>query len=212
MSFVVGLTGNIATGKSTMLRYLAERGARVLDADKLAHRAMEPGGPAYQPIMDEFGAGVVQNDGTIDRKALGRIVFRDPAALKRLECISHPAVYDLAQQAISATSAPLVVLEAIKLLEGATAALCDEIWVVTSMPETQLQRLMEQRGMSRADAQRRMAAQSPQADKVRQADRVIDNNGTRDALYAQLDAILADLERTHRVDLQLAESGYTNSE
>lgn len=194
--FIVGLTGNIATGKSTVLRYLAERGAHIIDADRLTHQAMEPGGLAHQAILDAFGAEIVGPDGRINRPALGQIVFNDLLALQRLEAIVHPAVLALAQAEIEATEAPIVVIEAIKLIEAQRLArLCDEIWVVTASPQTQLRRLREQRGMSEAEAQKRMAAQSAQSEKITHADRVIDNDGDLAQLQAQLDAIWLQLEK-----------------
>lgn len=190
----IGLTGNIATGKSTVLAYLRGRGAAVLDADKLAHAAMAPDGPAYADVVDAFGAAIVGPSGVIDRKALGTIVFADATQLARLEAIVHPAVFVLAQQALDATDAPVVVIEAIKLLEsGRLLRLCDEIWVVVADEATQIRRLMESRGMDEPEARRRMAAQSPQAEKVKQAHRVIDNSGAPADLYAQLDAIWNEL-------------------
>lgn len=190
----IGLTGNIATGKSAVLAYLQQRGAAVIDADKLAHQAMAPGGPAYAPVVAAFGPTVVMADGAIDRQALGAIVFADAAQLAQLEAIVHPAVFELAQQVLAATTAPVVVIEAIKLLEsGRLLRLCDEVWVVVTDETTQLQRLMTTRGMSEAEARRRMAAQSPQAEKVKHATRVIDNNGDWRALHAHLDRIWNEL-------------------
>jgi dephospho-CoA kinase len=190
---IIGLTGNIGTGKSTVLSYLAGKGALVLDADRLAHRAIEPGMPGYGPVVAAFGPEIVRADGTIDRPALGRLVFGSPARLTELEVIVHPAVFTLAREAIAASDAPVVVVEAIKLLEaGNLRRLCREIWVVTSQPEVQLRRLMESRGMSVEEARLRLAAQSPQEDKVRQATRVIANDGTVAELYAQLDVVWAE--------------------
>ena len=187
---IIGLTGNIATGKSTVLDYLRIKGAYSIDADKLTHRTMQPGGLAYDAIVQTFGRDILAEDGTIQRAALGRIVFADPAALRRLEEIVHPAVFTLAQAELAQTDAPVVVVEAIKLLEAKRLlTLCREVWVVTADPEVQLRRLSEERGMSEAEARQRMAAQSSQADKVKQATRVIVNNGSTEALYAQLDAI-----------------------
>jgi dephospho-CoA kinase len=193
--FVIGLTGNIATGKSTVLRYLAAKGAHVIDADQLTHRAMAPGGVAYRAIVATFGNAIVATDGSINRPALGQIVFNDPTALQRLEAILHPAVYDLALAEVGQTEAPVVVIEAIKLLEARNLLrLCDETWVITSGEETQLRRLRQERNMDAAEAQRRMAAQSPQAEKVRQADRVIVNDGDLAALFAQLDRFWSEIE------------------
>jgi dephospho-CoA kinase len=191
---MIGLTGNIATGKSTVLAYLRHKGAHIIDADKLTHRAMQPGGLAYDAIVAAFGRDILAGDGAINRAALGRVVFADPVALRRLEEIVHPAVFVLAQQELAQTTAAVVVVEAIKLLEAKRLlTLCSEVWVVTADPAVQMRRLREDRGMSEAEAQQRMAAQSPQAEKVKQATRVIVNNGSTAALYAQLDAIWNEL-------------------
>lgn len=193
---IIGLTGNIATGKSTVLHYLMAKGAYVLDADKLAHETMQTGTHTYWSIVDAFGQSILNVDGTIDRRALGKIVFSDADALARLEAIVHPAVFDLARQELLTVDAHIIVLEAIKLLEaGQLVNLCDEVWVVTSSPETQLRRLREERKMSEEEAARRMAAQSSQEEKLKHADRVIVNDGDLIALYAQLDALWQELSK-----------------
>ncbi len=200
MTIVIGLTGNIATGKSAVTRMLAGLGAHVIDADAVAHRVIAPGGRAYHAVLEAFGSDLVQEDGTINRRRLAEIVFADPAALTRLEAIVHPAVYESVRQEISRIEAkadpeglePVVVIEAIKLLEARmSVSLCDQVWVVTAAPEQQLRRLIEQRGMSEAEAHRRMAAQSPQAVKVQRADVVIDNSGTLEDTAAQVRAAWA---------------------
>jgi dephospho-CoA kinase len=197
-SLIIGLTGNIATGKSTVLDYLARKGAYIIDADKLAHKAMEPEGPAYQAIVAEFGPGILRTDGAIDRAALGKIVFVDVRRLGRLEQIVHPAVFAMARQIVAQPPAAVIVMEAVKLLEaGAMVTLCDEVWVVIAKAEVQLRRLMEKRGMTEAEARQRMSMQSPQAAKINQADRVIDNSGTLAELYARLDAIWEELKRLY---------------
>jgi dephospho-CoA kinase len=193
---VVGLTGNIATGKSTVLAYLRQKGAYIIDADQLAHQAIAPDGPAYAQVIGAFGSGIALPDGAIDRRALGRIVFADPAALQQLEAIVHPAVFALAKTEFAASTAPVIVVEAIKLLEsGRLLSLCSEVWVLIATPDAQLARLQQNRGMDETEARQRMAAQSPQAEKAKRATRVIDNSTTIEALYAQLDAIWNDLTR-----------------
>lgn len=188
--YYVGLTGNIATGKSTVLNYLATKGAHVVDADKLAHRAMAPDGPAYDKVVAAFGRGILDKDGEINRPKLGEIVFGDPDALTQLETIVHPATFELLRWDVAQSDAEIVILEAIKLLEsGRMLTLCDEVWVVTSHPDAQLRRMIEQRGMSEEAARQRMAAQSHQAKKVAQADHVILNDGTLEELHAQLDVL-----------------------
>lgn len=192
--YIIGLTGNIATGKSTVLRYLQQKGAYVLDADRLAHESMQSGTHTYWAIVDVFGTGILQPDGAIDRPQLGKIVFADPAKLAELEALVHPAVFDLARRELAGLEADVVILEAIKLLEaGQLVTMCDEVWVVTSTPETQLRRLRETRNIDEAEALRRMDAQSSQAEKVKHADRVIANDGTTAELYEQLDQAWADV-------------------
>lgn len=186
--YIIGLTGNIATGKSTVLRYLQQKGAYVFDADKLAHESMQKGTHTYWAIVDTFGDAILGADGAIDRPKLGQVVFSDPVKLTQLEALVHPAVFDLARRELAKVEAAVVVLEAIKLLEaGQLVTMCDEVWVVISRPDIQIQRLRETRNMSEAEARRRMAAQSPQEEKIKRADRVIDNSGTEAELYEQLD-------------------------
>lgn len=192
--YIIGLTGNIATGKSTVLRYLQQKGAYVLDADKLAHESMHTGTHTYWAIVDAFGTDILQPDGAIDRPQLGRIVFADAAKLAHLEALVHPAVFDLARRELAKLEADIVILEAIKLLEaGQLVTMCDEVWVITSRPETQLRRLRETRNIDEAEARRRMDAQSPQEEKMKQADRVIANDGATAELYAQVDQAWADV-------------------
>jgi dephospho-CoA kinase len=200
MTIVIGLTGNIATGKSAVMRMLAGLGAHIIDADQVAHRAIAPGGPAYRAVLEAFGTDLAREDSTINRRQLAEIVFADPAALVRLEAIVHPAVHELVRQEIGRIEAeadpsgpePVVVIEAIKLLEaGMSISLCDQVWVVTASPEQQLRRLAERRGVPEGEARRRMAAQSPQAVKVGQADVVIDNSGTLEETAAQVQAAWA---------------------
>jgi dephospho-CoA kinase len=206
--YVIGLTGNIACGKSTVLDMLRERGAQVLDADRVTHELQAPGQPVYQAIVAEFGLGILAAPaGPIDRRALGAIVFADPAALRRLEQIVHPAVRerimswlenvgDGKNQLPSVTPPcaalvphpPIAVIDAIKLLEGGWKQICDAIWVVTCTPEQQLARLLSTRGMREDEARARIAAQPPQADKVAQADVVIDNSGPLEATRRQVEA------------------------
>lgn len=196
---VIGLTGNIGAGKSTAIAWLARQGAFVLDADRLGHAVMAPGLPAHDAVLQAFGPQVLAADGTIDRRALGAIVFADPARLAQLEAIIHPAVLARAEELIARSAAQVVVIEAIKLLEARNLLrLCDEVWVLIADEEIVLRRLMETRGMSEDDARRRLAAQSSQAEKLRHATRVITNNGTPDELYAQLQRIWAELTEQPR--------------
>ncbi len=174
---VIGLTGNIATGKSLVLRMLQELGASVIDADKLAHQVMAPDGPAYPAIVEEFGRFVVDASGLIDRNRLGRIAFAVPEAMTRLEAITHPAVRQEIAERINSAPTPVVVIEAIKLFEGGLADQCQSKWVIVAPPEVQLKRLVERRKMSPDLARQRIAAQSSQQEKAAKADVVIDNSG-----------------------------------
>lgn len=157
----IGLSGPIGCGKSTVAVMLAELGAVVIDADELARRVAEPDGPAFRPIANRFGPDVLKADGSIDRARLAAIVFADPARLVELEAIVHPAVRPLILERLEAAAEegrPAVV-EAIKLVEGGLAALCDETWLVTCPEADQRARLLD-RGMDPTDAERRIAAQS----------------------------------------------------
>lgn len=184
--YVIGLTGNIATGKSVVRRMLEHLGAYTIDADTLAHRAMARGAPGYQPIVDHFGKWVLAPDGQIDRKRLGRIAFADPDAMRQLESILHPLVRQAMDILIRRSSQKVIVIEAIKLLEGKLGKLCDSIWVVDASPSNQLARLMKKRGFSEAEAQARMRAQPPQQEKVAAADIVINNNGSFESTWRQV--------------------------
>jgi dephospho-CoA kinase len=177
--FVVGLTGSIGCGKSTVLQTLMGLGALGIDADQVAHAVMLPAAPAYAGVVAEFGPAVLAPDGQIDRRRLGQRVFGDLSALARLESLVHPAVAESIQAHVDATDAPLVVIEAIKLLEaGLSRALCDEVWVVVCPPDKQEARLAAARGMTAAEVAGRRAVQMPQDQMVAQAHRVFDTSGT----------------------------------
>lgn len=194
---VIGLTGNIGVGKSTVMALLAELGAAGIDADKVAHEVMAPGQPAYDQIVARFGPQIAPDGGPIDRLRLGQIVFSDPAALADLEAIVHPAVFQVIQRRVAEADAPVVVIEAIKLLEaGLSRQLCQQVWVVTAPRAQQIQRLMRTRGLSEADAALRINAQPPQSAKVAQADVVIENDGSLDEVRAQVEQAWQALRNT----------------
>ncbi len=190
----VGITGPIGCGKSTIARALGRRGAVVVDADALAREATAPGEPALAAVVARFGSGYLRSDGSLDRAALGRLVFSDRAALSDLESIVHPAVRTRAEQAFAraaAQGAALVVVEAIKLVEGGLARTCDEVWLVECPPEAQRARLIG-RGFAPADVEQRIAAQAGLADRLRPlVTRVIDASGSRRETEAAADAALA---------------------
>ena len=159
---LIGLIGPIGCGKSTVAGWLAERGAAIVDADHLTRSIMTPGSPVTDAIIARFGGEYRLADGSLDRAALGRLVFDDPERLAELEAIVHPAVARLEQEAIRAAEAlrpAAIVIEAIKLVEAGYAGRCDEVWLVACEPEVQLARLTR-RGMSASDARQRIAAQS----------------------------------------------------
>jgi dephospho-CoA kinase len=184
--YLIGLTGNIATGKTTVGRMLVDLGAELIDADKVAHQVMRPGGRAYDSIVDAFGESVLQADGSIDRRALGEIVFNDPQLLLRLESLVHPPTIAAIEERIRESAAPVVVVEAIKLLESGMAERYPALWVTTCPPEVQLERLVEGRGLSREDAWERIRAQPPQSEKIARADVVIDTSQTLEETRAQV--------------------------
>lgn len=186
LPYRIGLTGNIATGKSNVGQLLKDLGAAYIDADKVAHEMMLPGATAYQAVVAHFGVTVLAPDGSIDRRALGTIVFSDPAALRRLEQLVHPATIAEVEHLIQVSGAAVVVVEAIKLLESGMAETYDAIWVTTCTEEEQVHRLENSRGLSRTEALRRIHAQPPQAEKLARADVIIDTSGTKAETRAQV--------------------------
>ena len=178
MPYRIGLTGNIACGKSTVGRMLVARGAEYVDADLLVHALMEPGTAENEQIATRFGPDVRDASGRIDRAALGAIVWRNPAALRDLEAILHPAVRAEIRRRLAESRAPAIVVDAIKLLESGLHEQLDAVWVVTCVPSEQLRRLTGPRGLTEQEARDRIAAQAPQTEKVRCAAVVIDNSGS----------------------------------
>lgn len=175
---IIGLTGNIATGKSVVRKMLEHLGAYGIDADALSHRAIAKGAPGYQPAVDAFGKWILDPAGEIDRAKLGKLVFNDAEALARLEDIIHPLVIQAVEVMIQRASQKVIVVEAIKLLEGSLKNHCDSIWVTTCSEETQIKRLFEKRGMNREEALQRIHTQSAQEIKTGAATVVIKNEGS----------------------------------
>ncbi len=184
--YIIGLTGNIATGKSVVRKMLEHLGAYGIDADRLAHRAIAKGAPGYQAVVETFGRWILGPDGEIDRRKLGRIVFSDPDALAQLEAIVHPLVEQAIHYLVNRAPHKVVVIEAIKLLESGLHKLCDAIWVVDAPPEVQMERLIKQRGMSTEEARQRIMAQPPQSLKRARADVIIDNSRTFEYTWRQV--------------------------
>ncbi len=188
----IGLTGGIGSGKSTVSALLAERGAVIIDADRIARQVVEPGGPAYGPLVERFGAGILAADGTVDRAALAAVAFPDPAALADLNAITHPAVglvmderrrAELGTDHVVVLDIPLLRPEHRQLLE------LDAVVVVDCPPEVALARLVELRHMPLADAEARMAAQPSRQQRLAGADLVVDNSGDLDQLRGEVDRL-----------------------
>jgi dephospho-CoA kinase len=198
---LVGLTGGIATGKSTVDTVLRELGAIIIDADVLAREVVEPGEPALAEIAAEFGPGVLEPDGHLNRKALGAIVFADPDRRRKLEAMTHPRMRERLLRRIDELTAEnfrgLVFYDAAVLIESGNHLLMDRLVVVVTDEATQIARLMARDGIDRDEALRKIRSQMPLAEKAKLADHVIDNSGDRAATAARTRevhrALLADL-------------------
>jgi dephospho-CoA kinase len=191
--YVIGLTGNIGTGKSVIRKMLEHLGAFGIDADGLSHQAMTKGGPAYDQVVQAFGEFVVGADGQIDRTALGNIVFANAKALAKLEAIIHPIVRQAVDILSKRATQKVIVIEAIKLLEGDIAGWCDAVWVVNAPEDVQLARLMQKRNLTSDVARQRIQAQNSQADKLAKANVVIQNAGSFEEAWTQVQAAWAKL-------------------
>jgi len=194
---IIGLTGGIASGKTSVATMLERLGAPVVDADLLAREVVEPGQPALAAIRDAFGPGVVNPDGTLNRAALGEVVFTDPVARRTLEGITHPAIRALADAKLATlreAGAQVVFYVAPLLIEVGLAARMDQVWVVYLDRERQLERLMARDGLGREAAQQRIDSQMPMEEKRRLADLVIDNSGSREELTRQVERIWRETE------------------
>jgi dephospho-CoA kinase len=187
---VVGLTGGIGTGKSTVTKILSELGATVLDADKVGHEIYLPGGPAYDDVVAAFGNKILAADGAIDRKLLGPIVFADPAALKRLNSIVHPRMFARMSALVDeirrgGDQAPIVI-EAAILIEANWIPLFDEIWLITAKHEDVIKRIEHARGLKPEQTEARIRAQLTDHERRRHATMAIANDGTIEELRAKL--------------------------
>jgi dephospho-CoA kinase len=193
----VGLTGGIASGKSVVARELrCGLGLPVIDADQVARQVVEPGRPAFEEVVARFGPEVVGPDGRIDRAALGRVVFADPAARAELEAVTHPRIVEETLRWLEARAregARVAVFEAPLLFEAGLEGLFDLVVVVTSSLEAQLARASARDGLSASEVEARVAAQMPLEEKARRAHRVIRNDGTLDELIAEARALGAEL-------------------
>ena len=187
---VIGLTGGIASGKSTAASYAGERGAYVIDADRLGHKVYEPGTPGFEKVVETFGDDVVDANGNIDRRQLGSKVFADPAELKKLTDISWPQIKRYAKDEIEAVpqvSNSIIVLEAAVLLEADWQDIVDEVWTITVPPETAVERATARDDVDVEAVQRRIDAQISNEERMSRSDVCIENTGTLDDLKAAIE-------------------------
>jgi dephospho-CoA kinase len=185
--YVIGVTGNIACGKSLVMSYLADLGAETIDGDRVYHRLIAPNTPLWRALRERFGDGIIREDGAIDRPALGIIVFSDPRALADLDALTHPAIVADIRSMIARSMAPTIAVDAVKLIESGLDRDCDSVWVVTCDPEVATQRLMARNGLSLSDAAARVSAQPEIAPKLARADVIIDNSGSRESTREQVE-------------------------
>jgi dephospho-CoA kinase len=186
---VIGLTGGIGSGKSTVAVYLAALGAKIIDLDKVGHEVIRLGEPAYERVVREFGRGILGDSGEIDRQKLGSIVFINPQALMRLNHIVHPGIDKIVKDSVEAyrrQGVKVVVLEAAAILEAGRTAQADELWTTTAPEATVLKRLGERSGYSRAESRARLRSQLPVEERLKHADVVIDTDCTLDELKARV--------------------------
>jgi dephospho-CoA kinase len=198
-SRAIGLTGGVASGKSTVAKRFESLGAYIIDADRIGHEQIEPGRPAYREILDHFGEGILASDGSIDRKKLGPIVFGDPKQLAALNAIIHPRIIarqdELAREHRDVNPRGVIIIDAALIFESGLGGNLRKVIVAWCRPEQQVERLMAKAGITSEDAQKRIHAQMPVEEKRRRADYQIDCSGTLDETYRQADAIYLELQR-----------------
>ena len=184
--YAIGLTGNIATGKSVVRKMLEHLGAYGIDADVLSHRAIMKTSPGFQPVVNTFGQWILGANGEIERAKLGELVFKNPDAMLRLETIIHPLVRQALDVLVKKSSHRIIVIEAIKLLESEMHSLCDQVWVTMASTDLQLERLVEKRNLTQREAEDRINAQLPATAKLTKADVVIENDGSFEKTWKQV--------------------------
>lgn len=186
---IIGLTGGIATGKSTAAEYLKEKGAKIIDADQISHKISKKGKRGWQLVVDEFGEDILREDGEFDREKLGEIVFSDPKKRKKLESLLHPLIiYEMKEQAhYYLENDEIVVFMAPLLYEAGLARFCDQVWVISSSKEKQVKRLKERNNLNKKEALKRINSQMNLLEKKNKADIIIENNSTIEALKSKLD-------------------------
>jgi dephospho-CoA kinase len=194
--FVIGLTGGIGSGKSTVSDMLRAKGAAIVYADQIGHEVYRPGAPAWQEIVDAFGRQMLDDDGQIDRRRLGQVVFSDPEARRRLDAITHPAMEEMMAERLEELRRQgigVAVLEAAILIEAGWAHLVDEIWLTVVSPALAAQRSMERSGLSREQAEARIAAQLSNEERLKHAQVVIDTDCSLAEVAQRVDELWDDL-------------------
>jgi len=196
LMYVIGLTGGIGSGKTTVSDMLRADGATIVYADQIGHEVYRPGTPVWEQVVQAFGRQVLTEDGQIDRRKLGQIVFSEPGALERLNAITHPPMRQMMIEKLDelrGKGTPVVVLEAALLIEAGWADLADEVWVTVVDPEEAARRSMERSGLSRQQAQARIAAQLSNAERTKHAQVVIDTNCSLAEVARRVDELWEDL-------------------
>lgn len=187
---VIGLTGGIASGKSLVAAFLKQLGAEIIDADAVGHQVIMPGKPAYGDLIETFGRTILNEDGTVDRKKLGAVVFDDPEKLRLLNKITHLRIFIEIEEKLNSIRGALphtvVVVEAALLFEIGLDSLVDEIWVVEADPEVQVRRLMKRNNLTEEEAWDRVNAQMPSVSRIARADRVVYNNSGVEELFRKV--------------------------
>ena len=185
---IIGLTGGIGSGKSTVSRFLSELGAVVVDADKIGHEALKPGTEVWREVVAAFGKHILTSNGEVDRSKLAQVVFADAGALSRINQIMHPRMYDMAKDRLEAyqrQGIKVIVLEAPLLIEASWTSLVNEVWVTVAPEDTVLKRLKE-RGLSEAESLARIHSQMPDKEQAKFADVVIDTDCSLDELKTKV--------------------------
>ena len=194
---LVGITGGIASGKSTVIQYLRYQGYPIIDADKLGHKVLEQGNPGYSKVLEKFGEGILNKDKTVNRLILGGIVFSDPSKLKSLNEISHPIIAEMVlkefKSIVSKDSKGIVFLEAALLIEANWYNMCHHIWVVTLEAKEAKRRLQKRDGLSESEASSRLESQLNAKERLAYADVVLRNDGSRKDLLSQTQRALEEL-------------------
>ena len=195
---LIGLTGGIASGKSTVIQYLRYQGYPVIDADKLGHKVLEPGNAGYSKVVEKFGAGILNKDKSVNRLILGGIVFSDPSKLQALNEISHPLIAEMVmkefESIVSDDSNGIVFLEAALLIEANWYNMCHRIWVITLEVAEERRRLQKRDDLSESEARSRLESQLSIKERLAYADVVLDNNGSRKDLLSQTQQALEGLQ------------------